>query len=354
MRKSSRLRTRGGGVSVRLVPLRGCAEGPLFKGVVERNAVNVQKTNDAGIRHMTARFSLVGKDAKGDTCRIYVENEGWFNGEISSQWRTTPYFVTDSKLLSSYFDAHVFRGESSRNGDEVVMAIFEANASTPSELSAQDLSDLSRYEYVRFSKGDYIIRQGQEIDDVYFLVSGTCKVSNLTYKGDLIVHDMRHADSSIRCFLGVLSSYRPETSHRTSFIAFTECYCYRLSRREIRNYMLEHPNVLELFMSYVMERYAILENKFLFKQMRNTPGQVCAAIMEYAIFQEGMYWMSPDMNNSRISRLIGANRVTVVRIVQELLRLGILERTDDGVRIASVEEMNGIIRGERTIKYARK
>lgn len=341
----------GGGVVIK--PLRGYAIGSIFAGEVAPCGVNIQIVNKNNVRRMNSHFVLVGKDAHGAPCRIYVENDGWFNGNIANQFRTSPTILSDSPELAAYFSSRTFVGEGVRAGDSVEMRFFEVDAAPTEGLSAHAIADLARYEYVRFGKGEYIIRQGEEVDYAYFLVSGKVKVSNLSYKGDTIVYDMRHADHSIRCFLGVLSSYRPERMHRTSFIAYTECYCYRLSKSDIRSYMLEHPDVLEAFMSLVMERYALLEDNYFFKQARNTPGQVCSAIMTYMEFREGMYWMSPEMTNTKISRLTGANRVTVVRIVQELCRMGLLERTDDGTRITDIDAMNAVVRGDVVVKYSK-
>ena len=339
----------GGGVKIR--PLHGYAAGGCFCGEIAPGGVNIQIVNKNGVRRMNAHFVLVGRDADGAPCRIYVENDGWFNGSIADRFRTSPTLLSDSPALAAYFSSKTFAGVGVHTDEGVEMRFFEAEEVPTRGLSTHAIADLSRYEYVRFDKGSYIIRQGEEVDYAYFLVSGKVKVSNLSYKGDTIVYDMRHADRSIRCFLGVLSSYRPERVHRTSFIAYTECYCYRLSRSDIRSYMLEHPDVLEQFMSLVMERYALLEDNYFFKQARNTPGQVCSAIMTYMEFREGMYWMSPEMTNTKISRLTGANRVTVVRIVQELVRMGLLERTDDGTRITDIDAMNAVVRGDIAVKY---
>ncbi len=315
--------------------------------------VNIQIVGKNNVRRMNAHFVLIGKDERNDPARIYVENDGWFNGSIANQFRTSPTLLSDNPSLAAYFSSRTFAGEGVRIDQGVEMRFFEVDEIPSEGLSAHAIADLSRYEYVRFDKNDYIIRQGEKVDYAYFLVSGKVKVSNLSYKGDTIVYDMRHADRSIRCFLGVLSSYRPERMHRTSFIAYTECYCYRLSRDDVRSYMLEHPDVLESFMSLVMERYALLEDNYFFKQARNTPGQVCSAIMTYMEFREGMYWMSPEMTNTKISRLTGANRVTVVRIVQELVRMGLLEKTDDGTRITDIDAMNAVVRGDVSVKYNR-
>ena len=341
----------GGGVKIR--PLHGYAIGGLFRGTIGANSVNIQIVSENGVRRMNAHFVLVGKDTHGVPSRIYVENDGWFNGSIANKFRTSPTLLSDNPSLASYFGARTFIGEGVHTDSGVEMRFFEVDETPSASLSAHAIADLSRYEYVHFNKNDYIIRQGAEVDYAYFLVSGKCKVSNLSYKGDTIVYDMRHADRSIRCFLGVLSSYRLERVHRTSFIAYTECYCYRLSRDDIRGYMLEHPDVLDAFMSLVMERYALLEDNYFFKQARNTPGQVCSAIMTYMEFREGMYWMSPEMTNTKISRLTGANRVTVVRIVQELTRMGLLEKTADGTRITDIDAMNAIVRGDKQVKYNR-
>lgn len=97
---------------VTMIPFAGTVQGPLFQGIVEPCGVDTQVTNQSDVRHMSARYMLTGKDADGQSCRIYVENNGWFtDGAQPRPFRTVPTFITDSARLAPYLHQSRFCGE---------------------------------------------------------------------------------------------------------------------------------------------------------------------------------------------------------------------------------------------------
>lgn len=98
---------------VAMLPFSGTAEGEIFHGVVVPCGVDTQVTDRCGVRHMSARYMLAGKDKEGQSCHIYVDNEGWFTGggQLPRPFQTIPTFLTDSACLAPYLHANRFRGE---------------------------------------------------------------------------------------------------------------------------------------------------------------------------------------------------------------------------------------------------
>ena len=98
--------------TVKMLPFVGTVKGEIFNGVVAPGGVDTQVTNAVGVRNMSARYMLVGKDRDGQDCHIYVDNEGWFtNGEQPRPFTTVPTFLTDSACLAPYLHQNKFRGE---------------------------------------------------------------------------------------------------------------------------------------------------------------------------------------------------------------------------------------------------
>lgn len=97
---------------VTMIPFGGTVESELFTGTVLPGAVDVQVTNAAGARHMCAKYMFAGKDAKGNDCHLYVENNGYFEkGSDPNPFHATPTFKTDSKELEKYLMGEHFRSE---------------------------------------------------------------------------------------------------------------------------------------------------------------------------------------------------------------------------------------------------
>jgi hypothetical protein len=96
---------------VLMIPFGGTVEGELFNGRVLPGGVDTQTVDQNGVRHMSARYMLEGVDKNGEQCRIYIDNNGWFSGEMVMPFKTIPTFLTDSKALASYLHSNKFRTE---------------------------------------------------------------------------------------------------------------------------------------------------------------------------------------------------------------------------------------------------
>ena len=111
---------------VALIPFKGSVDCDLFKGIVEPCGVDTQITNQNEVRHMSARYVLTGKDADGQDCHIYIENNGWFtDGAQPKPFRTVPTFRTDSKRLAPYLHCNQFIGEGLRDESGLWIRFYE-------------------------------------------------------------------------------------------------------------------------------------------------------------------------------------------------------------------------------------
>lgn len=111
---------------VKMIPFTGTVEGPLFRGVIAPGGVDTQVTNQNEVRHMSARYMLMGRDADGQDCHIYVENNAWFtDGDRPRPFRTVPTFITDSKRLAPYLHRNQFVGEGLRDETGLHIRFYE-------------------------------------------------------------------------------------------------------------------------------------------------------------------------------------------------------------------------------------
>ena len=116
---------------VKLIPFGGTVDCDLFKGIVEPCGVDTQVTNQNEVRHMSARYVLTGKDADGQDCHIYVENNAWFtDGAQPKPFRTVPTFITDSKRLAPYLHRNQFIGEGFRDERGLWIRFYELERKT--------------------------------------------------------------------------------------------------------------------------------------------------------------------------------------------------------------------------------
>lgn len=109
-----------------MIPFYGTVEGEIFNGIVEPCGVDTQIVNAAGVRHMSARYMLTGKDKAGQEAHIFVENDGYFTkGEGGTPFTTVPTFYTDSSALAPYLHYNQFVGEGREEEDGLHICFYE-------------------------------------------------------------------------------------------------------------------------------------------------------------------------------------------------------------------------------------
>ena len=121
--------------AVVMIPFKGyVVESCIFTGIVEPCGVDTQVVNAAQVRHMSARYMLTGKDAEGNDCHIYIENNGWFDERGGRKppepgtpmFHTVPTFITDSPVLAPYLhQTGRFEGEGWGKEDGLHILFYE-------------------------------------------------------------------------------------------------------------------------------------------------------------------------------------------------------------------------------------
>ncbi|MCR5295356.1 MAG: DUF3237 domain-containing protein [Lachnospiraceae bacterium] len=85
-----------------MIPFTGEASGPYFTGSVIGTGVDTQKIEKDDSIMLSARYMLEGTDSAGNSCRVFVENQGnWTIG-------LTPTIVTDSPVLARWETARLY------------------------------------------------------------------------------------------------------------------------------------------------------------------------------------------------------------------------------------------------------
>lgn len=84
----------GGECDIVMIPFTGDAESALFKGRIIGAGVDTQRIPKGGKAFLSARYMLEGTDVSGQSCRIFIENQG---DDMSC---CRPRIVTDSISLA--------------------------------------------------------------------------------------------------------------------------------------------------------------------------------------------------------------------------------------------------------------
>ena len=105
----------------------GSADGKYFKGEVLPGGIDTQVIGKFGNRHtLSARYMLEGKDYTGESCKIFIENNGNFNKKYKDiLFRTYPKIITDSKALE-FLNNDILVGEGIGTESGVDIKIYRA------------------------------------------------------------------------------------------------------------------------------------------------------------------------------------------------------------------------------------
>ena len=95
------------------IPFTGEVESELFSGHILPGAADIQTEDLAGTRHMCAKYMFEGTDSEGNTCHLFVENNGWMNEKNRKDpfINAYPLFMTESTVLGPYICQQRFRSE---------------------------------------------------------------------------------------------------------------------------------------------------------------------------------------------------------------------------------------------------
>ncbi len=111
---------------VLMIPFKGTVKSDLLTGIVEPCGVDTQIVNAAGVRHMSARYMLTGKDENGNDAHIYIENNGWFDDSNKTMpFHTVPTFITDSDTIKARLYGKCFEGIGENREDGLWISFYE-------------------------------------------------------------------------------------------------------------------------------------------------------------------------------------------------------------------------------------
>lgn len=133
-----------------------------------------------------------------------------------------------------------------------------------------------------FKKGDYIIRQGEEVEFLYLLVRGTCHRATITEKGDEIIFGVKKpSENIIQSLVGVLILYTNGIS-ANNFIADSKCSCYKIPKNTFLDYIQDKTDLLNQLIHLAMYELRELASSFQARQEGKVANRLCELLLRNA------------------------------------------------------------------------
>lgn len=195
-----------------------------------------------------------------------------------------------------------------------------------------------------FSKGQYLIHQGDSVEYVYFLVEGSCERIEFSDTGEEILFNTKISHSGLDAIVGLNNLWVPAEVSFSGFVAKTDLTCYRIDADIFKKELQKHPDILDKIITMNLENYLSLRELFKSRQERRTPKSLCSLLLKYATTTSQGLMLPKEISNVTISRQIGIHQVTVAKIMSFLQKESIIQRTLDGIKIIDlIQSQEGLL-----------
>ncbi len=177
-----------------------------------------------------------------------------------------------------------------------------------------------------FSPGETVIREGDEIHQLYLIVEGKVRIYSVLPSGKeltLMYHESK----------GVLGDWEFLSGNHTASatsVAETPVRCIRVSYKEK---LINNVGFVRRIASDSIERARRVSNNYVSAALQPSEKQVCAYILNS--YPNGMIL---DYLTS-MSKATGVSYRHLLRIIHKLCSEGILEKSERGYRITDLERL---------------
>lgn len=207
-----------------------------------------------------------------------------------------------------------------------------------------------------FNRNDCIIRQGDKVDYLYYLVSGTVYRIMITEKGDEIIFEVRDsktAKNPMQAFIGVLVLYSSGTS-TNHFVAKSKCYGYKIPKEVFLKYVQDKPDMLTDLLHLAMCEYHRVTSSLQARQEGKVANRLCDFLLKNLVKDQGQLLIGKKYNNAEISRFLGIHKVTVARILKALKEEGIILKDKEGIKILDEKKLEMYAKADRSLAYKKE
>lgn len=221
-----------------------------------------------------------------------------------------------------------------QSADDVLTRAGIFQGVEPAAVSALR-SDLTSEEY---SKGDVIIREGEQGDSLYIVTSGKVKLSRKAPDGrENLLSILGPSD-----MFGELSIFDPgpRTSSATTV---TEVRAVSMDRDALRAWIKDRPEIAEQLLRVLARRLRRTNNNLADLIFTDVPGRVAKQLLQLAqrfgTQEGGALRVTHDLTQEEIAQLVGASRETVNKALADFAQRGWLRLEGKSVLIADSERL---------------
>ena len=211
------------------------------------------------------------------------------------------------------------------------------------------LREIPGAKYLKFKKGDIIINEGEEVTDLYYLVSGKVERISINENGEKNIIEIKADKNGIASMLGVSYAYHENNHSQFVFKTCSECECYKVAVNEYKKWVHDKPDVLEEIIMFFVKESAKSRRFFNARIKGDTSKELCTFLIKNAVKTKDGYIVPSNCCLKDFAAVIGVHKGTLSRIMKKLKEENIVERCQEGIKIVDYEKLK--IYSEEEMKY---
>lgn len=214
------------------------------------------------------------------------------------------------------------------------------------ELSAERLTAVEQAcRYKRFAAQEQIVDRDSATTDVFFVVRGSVRVVNYSILGREIAFD----EVTEGNYFGELSALDGQP-RSASVMALEDTLILALPRSLFLNLLSEHPDIALQVMMRLAKIVRTADERIMDLSTLAAHNRVHAELLRQArshIVDGGSARIEPVPVHSDIASRVSTTRETVARVLNDLARRGIVERTKDALLIHDLDQLRNMVQEVR-------
>ena len=212
-----------------------------------------------------------------------------------------------------------------------------------SDLDAGELDALDRScRWRRYAPHEQIIDRQSETRDVFFVVAGTVRVVNYSLSGREVTFD----DLPNGSHFGELAAIDGEP-RSASVMALNDCLIASMPAEQFLGAVEKYPSVASKVMIHLARVVRNTTERIMDLSTLGANNRVHAELLRLARASAGADGnraiIKPIPVHGDIASRVSTTRETVARVLNDLARQGIVERTKDSMVIPDVERLEDMV-----------
>ena len=204
---------------------------------------------------------------------------------------------------------------------------------------------------MHFQKGETLLASGEKLTHLYYLVEGVVNREIATENGNETIVSIKTTESPIDALVGVILLYRDSDISNSTFVAKTDCTCYRIPKESYLEVANKSPELLLATIRMMTRETSRLTELYNSKREGDAASRLCALLLDQCQAHDGQIIVPAYWSNLEIAKYLGIHTVTVSRILKILKQDGCLKRSSQGLIITDQQQIAAYAEHHAQLNY---